>query len=263
MLNLSELIIDPRSVGKKLFLVAVKPVYEYREGHRISDEPIGFKYEIALPEKHMENTIVYFSNSEVCEKLNCGHDTATKCFRELEANGLIQRKKQGKGKPDIIYVENLRVCEKTAHQTEDNPNPEMLKNRSLKCGKTARNYKYKNNNEYTNINLPTYEEMEEEIKDQIEYDVLSERGYGEVLNEIVNLLTDTYCSTEPIVNIGKRQIAADIARYRFSKLTAEHIEEVINKLSKNTTKILNMRAYLLTLIYNSIDFIETDGLYGN
>ena len=58
MLNLSELIIDPRSVGKKLFLVAVKPVYDYREGHRISDEPVGYKYEIALPEKHMEKLSV-------------------------------------------------------------------------------------------------------------------------------------------------------------------------------------------------------------
>ena len=58
MLNLSELIIDPRSVGKKLFLVAVKPVYDYREGHRISDEPVGYKYEIALPEKNMEKLSV-------------------------------------------------------------------------------------------------------------------------------------------------------------------------------------------------------------
>lgn len=58
MLNLSELIIDPRSVGKKLFLVGVKPVYEYRDGHRVSDEVIGFKYDIALPEKHMEKISV-------------------------------------------------------------------------------------------------------------------------------------------------------------------------------------------------------------
>ena len=58
MLNLSELIIDPRSVGKKLFLVGVKPVYEYKDGHRVSDEVIGFKYEIALPEKHMEKIAV-------------------------------------------------------------------------------------------------------------------------------------------------------------------------------------------------------------
>ena len=54
MLNLSELIIDPRSVGKKLFLVAVKPVYEYKDGQRVSDEPVGFKYEVAMPDKHME-----------------------------------------------------------------------------------------------------------------------------------------------------------------------------------------------------------------
>lgn len=58
MLNLSELIIDPRSVGKKLFLVGIKPVYEYQNGHRVSDEVVGFKYEIALPEKHMEKIAV-------------------------------------------------------------------------------------------------------------------------------------------------------------------------------------------------------------
>lgn len=58
MLNLSELIIDPRSVGKRLFLVNVKPVYEYRDGHRVSDEVVGFKYEIALPDKHMEKIAV-------------------------------------------------------------------------------------------------------------------------------------------------------------------------------------------------------------
>lgn len=58
MLNLSELIIDPRSVGKKLFLVGVKPVYEYANGHRVSDEVVGFKYDIALPEHQMEKISV-------------------------------------------------------------------------------------------------------------------------------------------------------------------------------------------------------------
>lgn len=58
MLNLSELIIDPRSVGKKLFLVGIKPVYEYKDGHRVSDEVVGFKYDIALPEHEMEKISV-------------------------------------------------------------------------------------------------------------------------------------------------------------------------------------------------------------
>lgn len=64
MLNLSDLIIDPRSVGKKLFLVAVKPAYNYENGQRASDEVVGFKYEIALPEKHMEKISVRIDGAQ-------------------------------------------------------------------------------------------------------------------------------------------------------------------------------------------------------
>lgn len=209
------------------------------------------------------NTVVFFSNAEVCEKLSCGHDKATNCFRQLEINGLIRRKKQGKGKPDIIYVENVKLCEKSARQTEEKSYSAMLKNRSQKCGKAARNYKDIKYNDNSNINQSTYKEVEEDIKDQIEYDVLFKRGYGEVLNEIVNLLTDTYCVTQLTVKIGKRQISTETVRYRFSKLTAEHIEEVIRRLNQNTETIKNMRAYLLVLIYYSIDCTEADGLFAN
>lgn len=58
MLNLSNLIIDPKSVGKKLFLVGIKSVYNYENGKRVFDEVVGFKYDIALPEKHMEKIMV-------------------------------------------------------------------------------------------------------------------------------------------------------------------------------------------------------------
>jgi hypothetical protein len=47
---------------------------------------------------------VYFTNAEVCKCFNCGHDKATKLFRELECYGLIERRRQGKGYPVRIYV---------------------------------------------------------------------------------------------------------------------------------------------------------------
>ena len=47
------------------------------------------------------------------------------------------------------------------------------------------------------------------------------------------------------------------------KGTAEHIEYVIEKLENTPNKIHNMRAYLLTVLYNSIDTLDTDSLYGN
>ena len=46
------------------------------------------------------NTVVMFSNLEVCRSIGCGHDKATAMFRELEEYQLIHRRKQGKGKPD-------------------------------------------------------------------------------------------------------------------------------------------------------------------
>ena len=114
----------------------------------------------------------------------------------------------------------------------------------------------------TNLSI-RYDEMEDEIKYQIEYDVLSERSYGGILDEIVSLITDTYCSSDDYVWIAKRKIPIQTVRKRLSKLTAEHIEYVIGSLEKNTTEIKNMRAYLLTALYNSIDTLEADGLYGN
>ena len=109
----------------------------------------------------------------------------------------------------------------------------------------------------------SYSVVKEEIRDQIEYDVLVQRNYGGVLDEIVSLITDTYCSPESYVRIGKREITIQIVRQRLLMLTAEHIEYVISSLEKNTTEIKNMRAYMLTSIYNSIDTLEADGLYGN
>ena len=49
----------------------------------------------------------YFTIKECKEKLNFGHDKIIKLLKELEINGLIIRRRQGKGKPSIIYVHHL------------------------------------------------------------------------------------------------------------------------------------------------------------
>ena len=194
--------------------------------------------------------IVYFTNNEVCDKLKCSHDKATKLFRELERFKLICRHKQGKGKPDLIYVRQIARSEYSAVNNADEQDSGMRKISVTEC--------------LSNTNLSIrYDEMEDEIKYQIEYDVLSERSYGGILDEIVSLITDTYCSGDDYVWIAKRKIPIQTVRKRLSKLTAEHIEYVIGSLEKNTTEIKNMRAYLLTALYNSIDTLEADGLYGN
>ncbi len=53
---------------------------------------------------------IYFVQKDVQKFLRCGHNRATAFMRELERFGLIERKRQGLGKPAIIYVKNFSAC---------------------------------------------------------------------------------------------------------------------------------------------------------
>ena len=59
---------------------------------------------------------IYFTLEDTMEQISCGHTKAVKLFSELEAIGLIERKKQGQGKPTRIYVKNF-VLPQTPGQT--------------------------------------------------------------------------------------------------------------------------------------------------
>ena len=194
-------------------------------------------------------TIVYFTNQEVCKRLQCG-----------ERYDLISRRKQGLGKPDLIYVNEIADSGKAVLLYPEKQKTRVSEISTTESEKSARN---KNESNYIDSDQSfTYEEIEAMIKEQIEYDSLSERNYGGVLDEIVNIITDTYCTEDRYVRIAKRQISALTFRARISKLTAEHIEYVIKTLEKNEGRIRNIRAYLLTALYYSIDTLEADSLYG-
>ena len=47
------MIIDPRSLGNKLWLVDVTPAYEYQNNKR-TDTVLGYRYAVALPEKGLD-----------------------------------------------------------------------------------------------------------------------------------------------------------------------------------------------------------------
>ena len=52
---------------------------------------------------------IYFTQEDAMELMGCGKDKIARLFRELDQNGagLIERKKQGQGRPTRIYVKNL------------------------------------------------------------------------------------------------------------------------------------------------------------
>ena len=101
--------------------------------------------------------------------------------------------------------------------------------------------------------MDTMRAYREILKENIEYDHLCQKlGYDrDILDEILEILVDTVCSTRKMIRIGGEDFPKEVVRSRLLKLDSEHIEYVISSLRENTTKVRNIRAYLLTSLYNA------------
>ena len=99
-------------------------------------------------------------------------------------------------------------------------------------------------------NMVLYREL---IQENIGYDILlSEMPYDqERIDEIVELLVETVCSTKKYIRVAGSDYPAEVVRSRLLKLDTEHIRFVFDCLKENTTKIRNIKQYLLTTLYNA------------
>ena len=64
---------------------------------------------------------IFFTTNDVMEQMCCGTEKATKMLTELDSEkgiGLIERVKQGQGKPAIIYLKKFYQLEDTARSTK-------------------------------------------------------------------------------------------------------------------------------------------------
>jgi hypothetical protein len=91
------------------------------------------------------------------------------------------------------------------------------------------------------------------IKENISYDYLIEDlPYDhDRLEEILELIVETVCSTRKYIRVAGTDYPAEVVRSRLMKLDMEHIKFVFDCLKENTTKIRNIKQYLLTTLYNA------------
>ena len=89
------------------------------------------------------------------------------------------------------------------------------------------------------------------ILNNIGYEYLVDVYNRDMLNEIVELIVDTICSEQEFIRIGGDRKPRDVVKSQFLKLNSEHIRFVLKCLKENTSKVLNIRQYLLTVLYNA------------
>lgn len=215
---------------------------------------------------------IIFTIESVMETLGCGKNKACQLLAELEEKaGLITRKRQGLGKPSLIYVKNFFSVVDNSDGVNflkfEKQTSGGLENKPLEVPKSNSNNTDSNNNEFSNNNLFSSSDGEwkgnegsEEYRiyydyfyEKLEYDILRQDRHldDELLMEILDLIVDTVCTKRKFIRIASDDKPAEVVKSKFMKLDASHIQYALETLGKNTTKVYNIRQYLLATIYNA------------
>lgn len=95
------------------------------------------------------------------------------------------------------------------------------------------------------------------IMDNIEYGILEQQYGRERMDEVVELMVDTVCSRRDKITISSDDYPREVVKSRFLKLDSSHIQYVFDCIDKNTTKVRNVRKYLLAALYNAPATMDT------
>ena len=210
-----------------------------------------------------------------------GVDSITSQLKELEKYGYLQRHRIRDENGKIIDMEYI-IYEEPYWHFPDTETPDMVKPSEVKPHKenpTQLNIditsKDESNKDLSSIDSFSSDERpsvlanleakrketicrdmnvyREIIKENISYDYLIEDlPYDhDRLEEILELIVETVCSTRKYIRVAGTDYPAEVVRSRLMKLDMEHIKFVFDCLKENTTKIRNIKQYLLTTLYNA------------
>lgn len=316
---------------------------------------------------------IIYSINNVMEDLSCSKPTCIKIMKELDSFGLIERKRKGLGKPDIIYVKNFAVLEDNQNRDEEKENcdttdlfdvenepvsenvnvtsesredelsevkdfnfnseesvlemaemEKTLKEKEkfsskdgtvtglskknelpevkdfnfwnektstsggkeplpLEVKNLAPNY---NNNNYNNqsynyinqsyqSNLSSQADQAckdeidtigntdayiQQIKKNLDYDFYMTNDVAymdkDLLKELFVIICDVVCTKSETIKISGYVYSCDYVRSKFLRLTSNHVMYVMDCIKNTTTKIANIKAYLLVALFNAPSTID-------
>ena len=240
-----------------------------------------------------ENRVyIIYQISEIQSDLGFSKRKAMDYLAELETFGLVQKKKRGFGLPSIIYVKSFLIqkgySRSTNFRTSDaikctsrgsgSGTSEVIKSTPLEVqesaplnNKTNTNHIYQSDIKSNHILSADADEIrcdpdqadiikayEKIIKDNIEYDALlqANRFDEELVQGIFELILETVVSQSETILIASEKYPAALVKSKFLKLNYMHIDYVISCMKKNTTRVKNIKKYLLATLFNAPTTIE-------
>ena len=98
-----------------------------------------------------------------------------------------------------------------------------------------------------------YQAYENLVKETIDYESLEITHHDDMrqVDEIVNLIVETVMCKNDKILIASNWYPASLVKKKFLMLTYSHIEYVLHCMSGNTTKVKNIKKYLLAALFNA------------
>ena len=216
-----------------------------------------------------DRVYIIFTVAEIQENLNCGNKKAIQLLDELENKaGLIERKRQGLGKPNLIYVKSFyRAVDNSGERHFlkcQNDTSGSVKTASLEVSESHSN---KTNNKKTYFNntdpsflpgsepkrIDGYAQYKSYFNSELEMPILIQNypTEKETLEGILDLLAETCSSKRKAIRIAGDDKPVEVVKSRLMKLNTMHIQYVLDCLHENTTYVRDMKQYLLTTLFNA------------
>lgn len=231
---------------------------------------------------------IIYQISEIQEDLGFSKRKAMDYLAELEKFGLVEKKKRGFGLPNVLYIKNFliqrdysRSVEMGTYDTKQSgtrsaeiDTSEVRKSIPLEVQKMGPLKNYINNNqtnmsntesnhivsaeiedpmrldEYPMERVSAYENL---IKENINYDnlLITHKYDVDMINGIVQLILEVVVSESNSILVASERYPAALVKSKLLKLNYSHIEYVLECLNKNTTKVQNIKKYLLAALFNA------------
>lgn len=205
---------------------------------------------------------IIFTIDDVKKYIGCSDKKAVNLMNDLEkVYFLIERKRHGLGKPNIIYVKNL------IKEAVDNSVDKSVEKQFLKCENYSSdmskaqcsNTNINNTNYINNIlsgegekstvdNSLSSEKIRKYFKDKFEYDIIIKKPYidKKIVDKIISVIVKTYCSNEETFLISGIEKSKEEVISQFMNINSNHIEYVVECVMKNINSIKNIYVSIST-----------------
>ena len=261
--------------------------YTVRSNHHLKDSALSLKAKwllsmmLSLPEEWNYTTR---GLAKICKE---GVDAIGGALKELEKAGYIVRR-QLRGPGGRISDTEYTIYEKPRPAAEEPPeepgpdtpapdtgapdteNPYLVepdmgepsteKPAELNTKRSSKNQSitHQSNTHSFVLSVPPAEgqtdvqEKREEIREQIEYDLICTPVNRTQVDEFVEIILEVAMTRSPTIRIGRdAEYPTAFVQQRFEQITSSHIEKVLDGISENTTRVWNTKAYLLAALFNA------------